>query len=115
MLSRFWWLGYVLLLAVIVFTIATKGDRWEFGRLGMPEPVFDAVGRHPDGSFVDPVNRALVESGWYQEVVLALVAFNASLLTWLAVSIFRTARENRKDREKLRRYRERMQRAINAE
>jgi hypothetical protein len=96
MSDRIGCLGCALFVALVAYFASKQGGQWEFGRLGMPEPVFDVNGRHPDGTFVDPVNRALVESGHFQEAMwgLALVVVCIWLwVVWLAMATKRSWRE----------------------
>lgn len=63
-----------------------QGHRWQLGFLGMPEPVVVA-GRYTSGEPVDPINLALLQAGWYQPVLFAVITFPVVLsfvLLWTA-------------------------------
>jgi hypothetical protein len=79
--------GCLVFAAIIMIFLSGFGSRWAFGRLGLPEPIIDARGRYPDGSMVDPVNQALVASGYHQEASWALVLLVVSVFARLAILI----------------------------
>lgn len=80
-----------VLLPASALVIATalaeaQGHRWQLGTWGMPEPVVVA-GRYTSGEPVDPINLILLQVGWYQPVLFAVITFPVVLslvLLWTA-------------------------------
>lgn len=89
-------IGCVAFVGLVIVLAGQRGARWDFGRRGLPEPIVGADGRYPDGTLVDPINRALVESGRHHEVLCALAALIGSWLVWLVYSIWSDERQRRR-------------------
>lgn len=85
-------IGCVVFVAIIVIFISHHGSRWEVGRLGMPEPIIGPDGRYPDGVVVDPINRAAVASGRYQEVAWSLFLAVVVIFAWMVWEAVQTRR-----------------------
>lgn len=95
--------GCFVVIVIFLIFLSGAGTKWSIGSLGMPEPIIDANGRYPNGSMVDPINRSLVASGYYQQAAWALTLLVAAVFLRLAILIRQTNRLKRRYIEVLQR------------
>jgi hypothetical protein len=81
-------LGYALLIAMILHVACRHGTKWEFGRYGMPRTLVAADGvSYLDGTEIDEYSLALARSGNEEEVWLAIYAIIGTILAYGTYSI----------------------------
>jgi len=96
-----WW-GPLFILILVSRLGLQYGQRWEFGRYGMPRSLLRSDGvalSYADGTPVDPINAWLIRAQREEEFILVLlliimVAFGAAV--WI---VWDTARKRRRIRE----------------
>lgn len=77
--------GWIILFILLGNSALQYGNRWEFGKYGMPQSLVAPDGQHyTDGSLIDPISRQLIALGIEQEAFLLLLAFMIACLVMAA-------------------------------